>query len=188
MSKSQNGWPAIPDYGDPRLKALPWITGDVLAGDVWTVLDYVCRRFAAAVEPIVRSLSWGVSPRIVRGGTDLSNHASGTAIDLNAEPHLLGLRGTFRPEQVVAIHRIVADCVVDGVPVIRWGGDYAARKDEMHWEINADAAHVARLAARIRGLGAPKPTVPLGVQVPAFPLHAGDYFGPREPLTNERSV
>ena len=60
---------------------------------------------------------------------------------------MLGVRGTYTAAQVRAIRSILADC--DGV--IRWGGDYAhAPVDEMHFEINENAAAVATLAHNIR--------------------------------------
>lgn len=159
---SQNGWPVIGAYGDSRLKALPHITGDVLAGDVWTVLDWLCRRFDAEVEAITRGDSWGYAPRTIIGSTVTSNHASGTAVDLNASRHPLGKTGTFSTAQVAAIRKIIADSVVDGTPVLRWGGDYSGRKDEMHFEINLQSngnspAKVASLAARVSGTPAATP-------------------------------
>lgn len=75
---------------------------------------------------------WGYAERPIRGGADLSNHASGTAIDLNATEHPLGKSGTFSAEQVAKIHQIVGATN----DVVRWGGDYSGRKDEMHFEIN----------------------------------------------------
>ena len=160
---SQNGWPVIGAYGDSRLKALPHITGDVLAGDVWTVLDWLCRRFDAEVEAITRGDSWGYAPRTIIGSTVTSNHASGTAVDLNASRHPLGKTGTFSTAQVAAIRKIVADS--NGV--LRWGGDYSGRKDEMHFELQLQSngnnpAKVAALAARVAA------TVPLStVSTPA---------------------
>lgn len=155
---SQNGWPTIADYGDPRLKPLPWITGAVLGGDCWTVMDWLCRRFNADVEPIKRSDSWGYEPRTIVGSTLTSNHASGTAIDLNAGAHPLSAVGTFTAAQVDAIHRILAEATVDGVRVVRWGGDYSGRVDEMHFELNLQSAGnspalLVKLAARVSGQG-----------------------------------
>ena len=159
---SQNGWPTIPNYGDSRLKGLPWITGDVLAGDVWTVFDWLGRRFNAEVEPIVKASSWGYTPRAIIGSTATSNHASGTAVDFNADAHPLAASGTFSAAKVAAIRKIIADSVVDGTPVLRWGGDYSGRKDEMHFEINLQSngnspAKVASLAARVSGTPAATP-------------------------------
>lgn len=149
--KSQNGWPVY--TSSSSLVPLSWITGRVRGGDVHTVFDCLCRRFNAEVEPIIQGHSWGYAYRAVRGqSSGFSNHASATAIDLNAPTHPLGRRGTFTAAQVRAIRTILAD--FDGV--IRWGGDYAGRADEMHFEINADAARVAAAAAKITA--PPKPT------------------------------
>lgn len=151
---SQNGWTALP-FGSTALVDLEWITGKVRRGDVATILDYVARRFNDEVERINRSWSWGHNYRPIRGSTTMSNHASGTAIDLNAPAHPLNVAGTFSPKQVAAIQRILDDC--DGV--VRWGGNYAGRKDEMHFGINADAARVRTLARKItRGTAPSRPT------------------------------
>lgn len=142
---SQNGWPAITSARDPRLVTVPWVTGPVLSGDVAAVLTHVAERFDAEVEPVDAASSWGWAHRPVRGGEDVSNHASGTAVDLNAPEHPLGASGTFTEEQVAAIRAILADVA----PAVRWGGDYAGRPDEMHFEIDAGPAAVAAVAARL---------------------------------------
>jgi hypothetical protein len=142
---SQNGWPEIVSGHDPRLTSIPWVTGSVLSGDVATVLAHVAERFDAEVERVDVASSWGWAHRPVRAGTDLSNHASGTAIDLNATEHPLGVPGTFTDDQVAAIRAILADVA----PAVRWGGDYTDRPDEMHFEIATDRAALAVVAARL---------------------------------------
>ena len=137
---SQNGWPV-----DPPLTPLAWITGNVRVGDVHTILDHLCARFNAEVEPIIRGHSWGYANRAIRGSTTTSNHASGTAIDLNAPAHPLGKRGTFTTAQAATIRSILAD--LDGA--IRWGGDYSGRPDEMHFEINTDPAALKRVVENL---------------------------------------
>ncbi|WP_146840467.1 M15 family metallopeptidase, partial [Cellulomonas hominis] len=147
-TQSQNCWPAITDNEDPRLEPSPWITGRVLGGDVRTVLDHVAQRFDAEVEPVDVASSWGWAYRSVRGEDEaLSNHASGTSIDLNATEHPLGSSGTFTDDQVAAIRAILAEVS----PVVAWGGDFDGRLDEMHFEIVGDAEAVAEVAARLRG-------------------------------------
>jgi hypothetical protein len=90
---------------------------------------------------------WGYAYRPVRGySSSLSNHASGTAIDLNSLDHPLGAEDTFSPMEELAIRTRVTR-FYDGA--IRWGGQYRGRKDEMHFEINRDLRHVERIA---RGL------------------------------------
>lgn len=151
MPTSQNGWSVY--ASSSSLTPLSWITGRVRPGDVHTIFDYLCRRFDAEVENIIVGHSWGWAYRAVRGqSSGYSNHASGTAIDLNAPAHPLGKRGTFSADQVRRIHAILAD--LDGV--VRWGGDYSGRADEMHFEINANSASVAAVAKRLRN-PAPKP-------------------------------
>lgn len=147
MSTSQNGWSvdltgALQDRSEVAGVAFP---NGVRKGDVATVLFYVARRFHAEVEPLHPGWCWGWYVKTIEGTSAISNHASGTAIDLNAPAHPMGRRGSFSSAKVTAIHRILADC--DGV--VRWGGDYTGRPDEMHFEINAGAAAVAKLAAKI---------------------------------------
>lgn len=145
---TQNCWPAITEGTDPRLEASEWVTGRLLAGDVRTVLEHVAARFDAEVEPVDVDSSWAWAYRAVRGEDGgLSNHASGTSIDLNATEHPLGVTDTFTDDQVAGI-RAVLDEVA---PVVAWGGDFAGRVDEMHFEIVGDAAAVAEVAARLRG-------------------------------------
>lgn len=141
MVTSQNGWGV-----QPELEDLSWITGSVRAGFVHDVFDELCLRFDEEVENIRVDWSWGYAFRPIRGQTGgYSNHASGTAIDLNAPAHPLGKSGTFSRRQRRKIHRILRD--LDGV--IRWGGDYSGRPDEMHFEINAGWTAVARVARKI---------------------------------------
>lgn len=169
---SQNGWPVLRD----RPPAVPVPGTDVSLtvrpGDVAVVLVEVARRFDDEVEDIdtadhppdrapdiaggapseLRD-DWGWAYRSVRGQTTgFSNHASATAIDLNATQHPRGVKGTFTSAQERAVRAILADLEdpVTGKPVVRWGEDYTTTVDGMHFEINADAAAVRRVADRIR--------------------------------------
>lgn len=154
MAKSQNGYRA----NDRSVIASYAVPGGKLAmrkGDVATVLSYVAKRFHSEVEKLVWPGNWGYAERKIRGSSStLSNHASGTAIDLNAPRHFLGARNTFSSKQVAAIRRILKDC--EGV--VRWGGDYRSRKDEMHFEINKSASAVKKLADKIRAGKKPGPS------------------------------
>jgi hypothetical protein len=82
---------------------------------------------------IDRVLKWDgmFVPRLMRGGTRLSNHAYGTAFDINEPwnkfktvPALLGTKG----------------CVRELVPIANdhgffWGGHFRTRPDGMHFEV-----------------------------------------------------
>jgi hypothetical protein len=88
----------------------------------------------------------------VRGSeTQMSNHASATAVDVNATRHPRGQRNTFRPKQQQAF-RAIRDTITDdsGRPVLRLGMDYTGTVDDMHIEINANATQVAQAARKIR--------------------------------------
>lgn len=155
---SQNGWPAGSTSAIPvsglSVGAATFPAG-VRSGEVRIVLGYVARRFDNEVEALVSGWCWGHSYRVMSGSTSLSNHASGTAIDVNAPRHPLGASGTFSSTQRSHIRSILNAC--DGV--VRWGGDYSGRKDEMHFEINVRPgdARLAALARRIGGGGTPTP-------------------------------
>src|SRR6476620_4046291 len=156
---SQNGWPAgstsqIPVSG-LTVGGVTFPAG-VRSGQVHTILAYVAGRFDREVEALVKGGCWGHSYRPISGSTTLSNHSSGTAIDLNAPRHPLGRSGTFTATQRSHIRSILNSC--NGV--VRWGGDYSGRKDEMHFKINVRPgdARLAALAKRIAGGGgAPAP-------------------------------
>ncbi|MCU7731216.1 M15 family metallopeptidase, partial [Actinoplanes sp. KI2] len=134
---SQNGWPANSDPAAIDVASFP-VPGTnparslrVRDGEVKAILIGLAARFNSTVEPIGPN-SAGYVYRTIEGETVLSNHASGTAIDLNWDDHVRGSSGTFSAEQVAAIRRILGLCG----DVVRWGGDYHSIVDEMHFEIN----------------------------------------------------
>jgi hypothetical protein len=100
---------------------------------------------------------WGYAERPIRGGTDLSNHASGTAADVDATKWPLGVEATayLTPAEIAKVNAKLAE--YEGC--IRWGANYTGRKDPMHFEINRDAATVARVWAKIQAARADKPPV-----------------------------
>lgn len=163
MAQSQNGYRAN-DIDRTKTWTIPGTTRQVRlhAGDAGWLLVHFAAWFHKNVESIDRGQldDWGYAERPIRGSsTTLSNHASGTAIDLNAVRHPLGVRGTFTGRQVKAIRSQLRE--YDGV--IRWGGDYQNRADEMHFEIVGDSDDVARVADRLQkataapARSAPKP-------------------------------
>ncbi len=150
MAISQNGWAVISSTNLNR-EPFPGTTvvpvPGLRSGDVATVLHYVGTQFNSRVEKLVAGWCWGFANRTVVDSLDTSNHASGTAIDLNAPNHPIGKSGTFTPQQVQKIHEILREC--DGV--VRWGGLYVGRKDEMHFEIIGNADQVASVANKLKG-------------------------------------
>ena len=155
MSTSQNGWPAL--SGSSKLLhrwVIPARTGEVTLtlrnGSAGFILAHVALWLAESVVPIFGKLldDWGYAYRPVRGySTTLSNHSSGTAMDINATKHPLGKVGTWPVRQARKIHARLAWRAYRRA--IRWGGDYHGRKDEMHFEINVSLRVCERVAKRL---------------------------------------
>lgn len=155
MSLSQNRWAAL-DTGSTKLYTwvIPAKTGEIRLrlrnGSAGFLLALLALWVAEVVTPLWSKVvdDWGYAYRPVRGyTTTLSNHASGTAMDLNATQHPLGKVGTWPRRQARKIHARLAWKLYGNT--IRWGAGYHGRKDEMHFEINEDLATCERAAKRL---------------------------------------
>lgn len=144
MPTSQNGYSAN-DRSVIRSVTIPGtdVRVAVRVGPAGDLLIAAAERWHREVEPLRAPDGvldcWGYAERNIRGSaTELSNHASGTALDFRARAHPLGTdpRANFTDGQIAAIRRIVGD----SRGALRWGGDYSGRKDGMHIEINASPA------------------------------------------------
>jgi hypothetical protein len=153
MTQSQNGWTAS------KVRAEIDINSFLIPG---TTIKLTCNKavapllvgFAAEFHELIEPIDegglddWGYCYREIRGSsTNLSNHSSGTAIDLNATKHPLGKAGTFPLAKVAMIQALAKKYS------LRWGGDYIGRKDEMHFEI---AIPPSKVEAAIAKIGAKK--------------------------------
>jgi len=153
LQTSSNGWPASKDRAEIGIKSFP-IEGTSIklqcAEAVAPLLIGFAEEFHELIEPIDEGGldDWGYCFRMIRGNpTNLSNHSSGTAIDLNATKHTLGRVGTFPAEKVPMIRALAKKYS------LKWGGDYQNRKDEMHFEV---AILPSKVEAAISKLGAKK--------------------------------
>jgi hypothetical protein len=147
---SSNGWPASSDPNEIGVKSYP-VKGTKIklrcASKCAPLLVGFATEFHALIEPIDEGTldDWGYAFRNIRGSRDrLSNHASATAIDINAKLHQLGKVGTFPSEKVPMIRALAKKYG------LRWGGDYTSRADEMHFEINLSEAKVAALIGSLK--------------------------------------
>lgn len=167
MATSQNGWSASPhlDLRQLVVDGVAFAPGIRDDDDVAYVLGYFAGAFAARVEPLRNPGCWGFSYRADRNqASDLSNHASGTAIDINAPAHPNGVptSRTFTPAQIAEIHKILAECH----GALRWGGDYTHTVDAMHVEVNVSPARLRAVVAdmKVSARQAALPKRPAGVQ------------------------
>lgn len=163
MSRSENGWPVIKSQADRNL-VITRIPGTGYPGiplrlqkDAAPILTYVAARVHAEVSDLKLGNKPGVQDeggynyRKMDTGTSFSNHASGTAIDLNWTRWPMFRRKMSKKE------RTAAEAIASELSeVIRWGGHYSpARVDEMHWEIKPGVT-AGQLKAFCRKLGLDK--------------------------------
>ena len=147
---SQNGWIASKDASEIQIVSIP-IKGTTVkvrcAKAVAPLIAGFCSEFHELIEPIDEGSldDWGFNFRMVRNSTDqLSNHSSGTAVDLNATQHPLGKSGTFPSEKVPMIRALAKKYGM------MWGGDFRRRPDEMHFEILGGASKVEALIGSMK--------------------------------------
>lgn len=133
--KSQNGWPASSNAASVGIRPFSFVLRGVprklmLAEAVAPQLIEIIQWWDQNIEPVTQLGSWNY--REIRGkeGTGvLSNHASGTAVDINWDKHPLGAAGTIPPNKAAALRAKASSLG------LRWGGDYKRRKDEHHIEV-----------------------------------------------------
>lgn len=149
MNTSSNGWPASKDQAEIGIASYLVPSTDRklrCASAVAPLLIGFAAEFHELIEPIDEGTydDWGYAYRMVRADpTQLSCHASGTAIDLNATQHPLGKVGTFDAAKVPMIQELAKKYG------LKWGGDFKNRKDEMHFEISISPAKVAELVTKL---------------------------------------
>lgn len=146
MPKSQNGWPVIESQSDKDLTVIR-IPGTGTPGiplrvqkDCAPLLAYVASQVHEKVTDLRKNNKpgkfqdeGGYNYRKIDGSSSFSNHASGTAIDLNWQLFPMFKRRMTKKQREAAL-AIEAELS----EVIRWGGSYSpSRVDEMHWEIKS---------------------------------------------------
>ena len=148
MLTSYNGWPASKDQAEIGIKSYP-VPGTLIklrcAEKVAPLLVGFAAEFHNLIEPLDHGAldDWGYCFRDVRGVPGkLSNHSSGTALDLNASKRPLGKVGTFEASKVPMLKALAKKYG------LTWGGEWT-RRDEMHVEVSLDAVKVAALITKL---------------------------------------
>lgn len=176
MPNSINGWTVIDSYSDPRLATgkVPGANRKLVARKealpLFLALAADYHNWVAAIDKGTLD-DWGYAYRPSRVNSNWSNHASGTAIDLNASKEgSRNLRNrkwyslAGRMNQVKRIKRIY--------PIVNWGGDWSDKYyDPMHWELKKGTS-VADVQRLIKKLGI-KPNGTRTRNWAGIPLRAG---------------
>lgn len=125
-------WANTGNVGDPlspgwQEKNLQWI--EPVKGQRWQVYKQAAPAFEGLLTDLAKlgytpTSSGGFNYRNIRGGDRLSQHAFGTAIDINALANQLGQSTTDIPQaaQLAAKYGL------------EWGGNWKGRPDPMHFE------------------------------------------------------
>lgn len=151
---SQNGYPVLETNrtsgSTPRLRKgiVPGTARHLYVrdGSVAMLLLHFALWFHEELEPLDEERvwdDWGWAVRPVRGqSTGYSNHASGTAVDLNATQHPRGVSNTYTDAQELQLRRRAAKYK----GCLRLGEFYFSTVDGMHVEIDKPMADVQRMA------------------------------------------
>lgn len=152
MSNTENGWPVLA-VGSTLLRPLDVagrsFPGGVRKGDVFVILRYMAAAYHCRVESLyygsIDKDDWGYSHR------PPSNHASGTAIDVNADTNPQGVEHSHTYAQEMEIRRILRECW----GAVRWGRDFSTTPDPMHFDIspNCSMADAKIIAQRLLNPG-----------------------------------
>lgn len=155
MAVSYNGWTASPDPnaigittytipGTGRKVALRATAAPVL---LWAAAYW--DRYIEDIEAGTLD-DWGYAYRQVRGGEALSNHSSGTALDINAARYPLGTRRMSLVKKAKVRALVARVNTAAGMRLLVWGGEWS-RPDEMHLELasGTDAVDVYRTMRRL---------------------------------------
>jgi len=102
------------------------------SGATWQVAPAAARQFSGFLKDLEATgyratSSGGWNYRTKRGGGGLSQHAYGTAIDIDAAHNPFGSSRTNMPSETSGLARKWG---------LSWGGEWRGRKDPMHFEIS----------------------------------------------------
>lgn len=164
MPTSQNGWSASEDRDAIGIETFRVPGTDLLIPLRRTaapVLLWMMAYWDDNIEDIEQGGldDWGFAFRPIRGQTTmLSNHSSGTAVDVNARkyPRSTSNMTLEKRRKVRAMVAMVNRAA--GMTLVRWGGEWTGtNRDEMHLELapGSTAADVRRAMDNLR----PKPAI-----------------------------
>jgi hypothetical protein len=145
MVASYNGWTA--SSSPDAINIIKTQIGEkayvYVAAKAAPVLGYAGRYWDNFIENIDGGVwdEWGYAYREVRGGGSLSNHASGSAIDINATRYPRGRANMDSKTKAQVRAMVMKINAAAGTTVIKWGGEWFGEyTDQMHLEIAEGAS------------------------------------------------
>ena len=144
MSTSLNGWTGIP-LANSKFLATGIVPGtgkhvtlekEVLPLFLCYLADWHHHVMPIDVKGALGPDGWEY--RAARGSANLSNHASGTAVDVRYDVLKANHKRNMTPTQITAVHKLLDKYVTStGKRIFGWGGDWTVGTycDEMHTEI-----------------------------------------------------
>ena len=158
MERSLNGWMVLtPGSALLATKTVPGTTRRItMRKSVLPLFLALAHDYDDWIKGIDKGAvdDGGYAYRQARGADDFSNHASGTALDINwskegAQGSSWGERFFSDPEHAKAV-----DWIKTVYQIVQWGGDWRAN-DYMHWELKPGTtqADVDRVIKHL-GIGA----------------------------------
>lgn len=177
MTVSYNGWSASPSPSAIGIRTYTVGGGSrvALRSSVAPILVWLANYYSQNIEAIDgRQLDdWGYSYRQTRGGGSMSNHSSGTAIDINAlhYPRSTNNMTSAKQEECRQLVRKINSAA--GKTLIKWGGEWSGEyRDQMHFELAPNTSYTDVQRA-VRNLTT-KPVIWADKTISAFkgPYHA----------------
>lgn len=163
--RSYNGWTASKTLATVVIEPVKGCRLRVRKNqNVESVFTYLVRQYHKRVDTVLEPHpmdDWGFAFRAnVNDPNELSNHSSGTAIDLDATEHPNGVptSRTFTLAQINEVHKILKE--LDDT--VRWGGDYTHTVDAMHFEICVPPGQLQVIGRKLRRPTFVPPTFPSG--------------------------
>lgn len=156
MPVSINGWPVIKSYGSKQLKSgvVPGTKVKLLLRkEVLPLFLALAKEYHETIAPLDNKTQddWSYNYRKSRANSNWSNHASGTAVDLNSSKEGSQSQSNRKywaePDKAKAVKKLKRV-----YSIMNWGGDWTSFYDPMHWELKAGTS-VSDVARLIKKLG-----------------------------------
>lgn len=154
MVTAQNGWTGISSASSPLLHVwnIPCKGGirkiPLHVGSAGFLLCHFAMWWDDAIDPVMGGVydEWGHNYRFIGGSNVLSNHAPGTAMDIDATQYPQGRYNLSSAQRSLIKRRMT---FFDGT--LAHGAFYRTTVDEMHVEIDAMLPAVEKKARALTG-------------------------------------